>query len=100
MSFCLSVYAIKFLILVAIVFLSYTIGYFLTWKLYLPKYSDFFAFKAFTCRPCCTFHTNWLISTFISLCFMDWIMLSFGILFSFGIFILLYLDEKGLNVEE
>ena len=87
-------YALQFLVLIAINLLSLAVGYILTNKIYLPNYSDFFQFKPFRCQKCMTFHIDWIISTFVSLLFNNYIMLIFGLIFSFGLFILLYLDEK------
>ena len=86
--------AIKFLILVLCVFLSYTLGFIFTEteKYDLQQYR-IFDFQAFKCRQCLTFHINWVISTFISLLFNDWLMLIVGFVFSFLLYLGLKLDN-------
>ena len=79
--------AIKFIILIGLVLLAYVLGYIFTeTKLDLAQWR-LFQFKAFECRPCLSFHICWVLTTFVSLIYMDWIMLIVGIAFEFGLFI-------------
>ena len=86
--------AIKFILLVICVLLGYTLGYtFPETKYDLQKY-PIFDFEAFKCRQCLSFHISWVLSTFISLLFNDWIMLVVGIIFAFALFIGLKIDQN------
>lgn len=86
--------AIKFLILVLCVFLAYVLGYVFTeTKFDLQKYK-LFDFQVFKCRKCLSFHISWVLSTFISLLFVDFIMLGFGLIFAAFLFLGLHIDEK------
>lgn len=86
--------AIKFIILVICTLLAYTLGYILTETKYdLQKYK-LFDFQAFICRKCLSFHISWVLSTFISLLFVDFIMLGFGLIFAAFLFLGLHIDEK------
>lgn len=86
--------AIKFIILVICVLVAYTLGYIFTETKYdLQKY-QLFDFEAFKCRKCLSFHISWVLSTFISLLFGDFIMLVLGIIFAAFLFLGLHLDEK------
>lgn len=90
--------AIKFIILVGLTLLAYTLGYIFTeTKLDLAKWR-LFQFKAFECRPCLSFHICWVLTTFVSLIYMDWIMLIVGIAFAFGLFIGLKIDQKNKTI--
>ena len=90
--------AIKFIALVASIFLGYTLGYIFTETKYdLAKYR-FFQFKAFECRKCLSFHIAWVTSTIVSLLFNDWIMVAAGILAAFILFAGLLIDEKNRTV--
>ena len=87
--------AIKFIILVGLTLLAYVLGYIFTeTKLDLAKWR-LFQFKAFECRPCLSFHICWVLTTFVSLIYMDWIMLILGIAFAFVLFIGLKIDQKN-----
>lgn len=86
--------AIKFVLLVLSVFIGYTLGYIFTETKYRLARYDIFAFEAFECRKCLSFHIAWVTSTFIALLFKDWIMLAIGIAFAFVLFLGLYIDEK------
>ena len=90
---------IKFILLVGTVLLSYTLGWFFTEKYDLASKSPLFRFKAFECRPCLSFHFNWVISTCVSLLFGDWIMFVIGILFSFLLWAGLLIDEKEKTIK-
>ena len=91
--------AIKFIILIGLVLLAYVLGYIFTeTKLDLAKWR-LFQFKAFECRPCLSFHICWVLTTFVSLIYMDWIMLIVGIAFAFGLFIGLKIDQKNKTIE-
>ena len=86
--------AIKFILLVICVLFGYTLGYTFTETKYdLQKY-PIFDFEAFKCRQCLSSHISWVISTFISLLFNDWIMLVVGIIFAFALFIGLKIDQN------
>ena len=86
--------AIKFILLVICVLLGYTFGYVFTETKYdLQKY-PIFDFEAFKCRQCLSFHISWVLSTFISLLFNDWIMVIVGIIFAFALFIGLKIDQN------
>lgn len=86
--------AIKFLILVICVFVAYVLGYVFTETKYdLQKY-PLFDFQAFICRKCLSFHISWVLSTFISLLFGDFVMLGFGLIFAIFLFLGLHIDEK------
>lgn len=86
--------AIKFIILVICVLVAYTLGYIFTETKYdLQKY-QLFDFEGFKCRKCLSFHISWVLSTFISLLFVDFVMLGFGIIFSAFLFLGLHIDEK------
>lgn len=86
--------AIKFIILVICVLVAYTLGYIFTeTKCDLQRY-PLFDFEAFKCRKCLSFHISWVLSTFISLLFGDFIMLVLGIIFAAFLFLGLHLDEK------
>ena len=87
--------AIKFIILIGLVLLAYVLGYIFTeTKLDLAQWR-LFQFKAFECRPCLSFHICWVLTTFVSLIYMDWIMLIVGISFAFVLFIGLKIDQKN-----
>ena len=86
--------AVKFIILVLCVLVAYTLGYIFTETKYdLQKY-PLFDFEAFKCRKCLSFHISWVLSTFTSLLFNDWIMLVVGIIFAGFLFIGLKIDEN------
>lgn len=86
--------AIKFIILVICVLVAYTLGYIFTeTKFDLQRY-QLFDFQAFICRKCLSFHISWVLSTFISLLFVDFIMLVLGIIFAAFLFLGLHIDEK------
>lgn len=89
--------AIKFLILLACVFTGYTLGYLFTEKLNISKWG-LFDFEAFKCRSCLSFHISWVTSTFIALLFMDFKMLLVGIIFAFGLWLGLKVDQKRKTV--
>ena len=87
--------AIKFLILVLCVFVAYTLGYIFTETKYdLQKY-PLFDFQGFICRKCLSFHISWVLTTFISLLFVDFVMLGFGLIFAAFLFLGLHIDEKN-----
>lgn len=68
---------IKFILLLLCVFIAYVLGYIFTETKYdLQKY-PIFDFEAFKCRKCLSFHISWVLSTFISSLFNDWIMLRY-----------------------
>lgn len=90
---------VKFLILVGVVLVSYTAGWFFTTKYDLASKSSLFRFKAFECRPCLTFHFNWVISTAIGLLFGDCVMILIGVLFSFLLWSGLKIDEKEKTIK-
>lgn len=90
--------AIKFIILIGLVLLAYVLGYIFTeTKLDLAQWR-LFQFKAFECRPCLSFHICWVLTTFVSLIYMDWIMLIVGIAFAFGLFIGLKIDQNNKTI--
>lgn len=98
----MNIVAIEFILLVLSVFIGYVFGYVFTETKYnLSKYK-LFQFKAFECRPCLSFHISWVVSTFISLLFSDIIMLIFGIIFAFIMWIGLKVDQKSktMTIEE
>lgn len=86
--------AIKFILLVLCVLIAYTLGYVFTETEYdLQKY-PLFDFEAFKCRKCLSFHFSWVLSTFTSLLFNDWVMVIAGIIFASFLFIGLKIDEN------
>lgn len=86
--------AIKFLILVICVLVAYTLGYIFTETKYDLQRYKLFDFEGFKCRKCLSFHISWVLSTFISLLFVDFIMLVLGIIFAAFLFLGLHIDEK------
>jgi len=86
--------AIKFIILVICVLVAYTLGYIFTETKYDLQRYPLFDFEAFKCRKCLSFHISWVLSTFISLLFGDFIMLVLGIIFAAFLFLGLHIDEK------
>ena len=86
--------AIKFLILVICVLVAYTLGYIFTETKYDLQRYKLFDFEGFKCRKCLSFHISWVLSTFISLLFGDFIMLVLGIIFAAFLFLGLHIDEK------
>ena len=91
--------AIKFIILVGLTLLAYVLGYIFTeTKLDLARWK-LFQFKAFECRPCLSFHICWVLTTFVSLIYMDWKMLIVGIVFAFVLFIGLKIDQKNKTIK-
>ena len=94
--------AVKFLLLVTSVFIGYIFGYIFTETKYSLSNYRMFDFEAFKCRQCLSFHITWVTSTFISLLFEDWIMLSIGVVFAFILFIGLKIDQKNrtISIEE
>lgn len=93
--------AFKFILLVTSVFVGYFLGFFLTDTVDLSKYKAL-NFKAFTCRPCLSFHIAWVSSTITGLLMNDWIMVGVGIAFAFVLFIGLKMDEheRTITLEE
>ena len=91
--------AIKFIILVGLTLIAYVLGFIFTeTKLDLAQWR-LFQFKAFECRPCLSFHICWVLTTFASLIYMDWKMLIVGIVFAFGLFIGLKIDQKNKMIK-
>ena len=88
--------AIKFLILVICVLVAYTLGYVFTETKYDLQRYKLFDFQGFKCRNCLSFHISWVLSTFISLLFVDFIMLGFGLIFAAFLFLGLHIDEKRM----
>ena len=86
--------AIKFIILVICVLVAYTLGYVFTETKYDLQRYQLFDFEGFKCKKCLSFHISWVVSTFISLLFGDFIMLVLGIIFAAFLFLGLHLDEK------
>ena len=86
--------AIKFIILVICVLVAYTLGYIFTETKYDLQRYPLFDFEGLKCRKCLSFHISWVLSTFISLLFGDFIMLVFGIIFAAFLFLGLHIDEK------
>ena len=86
--------SIKFLILVICVLVAYTLGCVFTETKYDLQRYQLFDFEAFICRKCLSFHISWVLSTFISLLFVDFIMLGFGLIFAAFLFLGLHIDEK------
>lgn len=85
--------SVKFLLLVLCILVAYVLGYVFTeTKFDLQKW-EIFDFEMFKCRPCLTFHIGWVLTTFTSLFFNSWWMVITGVVFSFGMFILLKIDE-------
>lgn len=97
--FTFNLLVIKFIILIAIILFAYTMGWLFTIKYRIAEINTFFQFKAFECQKCLTFHISWILTCIISLCFMDFWMLGWGIFLCFGFFFLMYLDEKERFVE-
>ena len=65
-----------------VIFLAYTVGYYVVDVWDISTKHDLFKFTAFECRPCFTFHVAWVTSTAISLLFGAFVMLFIGILFA------------------
>lgn len=91
--------AIKFIILLLCTFIGYTLGYFFTEKFRLAKW-ELFQFTAFQCRPCLSFHISWVTSTLVALLFMDFKMLLVGIVFAFGLWLGLKVDQKNKTIKD
>lgn len=89
---------VKFLLLITSVFIGYFLGYFLTETKYKLSRFDVFKMTVWECRQCLSFHIAWVTSTFISLLFEDWIMLSIGVVFAFILFIGLKIDQKNHTI--
>ena len=86
---------IKFILLIICTAIAYILGYIFTETKYdLQKY-PIFDFEAFKCRKCLSFHISWVLNTFTSTLFNDWIMLVLGIIFSFFLFLGLKIDENN-----
>lgn len=94
-----SIYAIQFLILVGSTLLSYVLGWLLTEKYRIADINTLFQFKAFECRKCLSFHICWVLNTFLSLCFNNYVMLVFGIIFAIFLYLGLYFDEKSRFID-
>lgn len=92
--------AIKFIILVICTLTAYTLGYIFTETKYDLQQYPIFDFEAFKCRKCLSFHISWVLSTFISLLFNDWVMLVVGIIFAFALFIGLKIDENNRMIKD
>lgn len=73
------------------------LGYFLTQndRLSLPSMSKYLDRKPFNCRPCFTFHLLWIVYTFVAILEHSWFFFTIGIIFSFAIFGVLYLEDKN-----
>lgn len=84
---------LKFLILVGVVLIAYTLGWFLTERVRLASL-PLFDFEAFRCRKCLSFHISWVLSAAIALLFPDFIMMGVGFVFAGFLFLGLYIDEK------
>lgn len=93
---------VKFLILILVIFLAYTVGYYVVDVWYISTKHDLFKFTAFECRPCFTFHVAWVTSTAISLLFCDFVMLFIGILFALMTYLGLKKDveNKTIKIED
>ena len=93
---------VKFLILVLVIFLAYTIGYYVVDVWDISSKHGLFKFTAFECRPCFTFHVAWVTSTAISLLFGDFVMLFIGILFALMTYLGLKHDveTKTIKIED
>ena len=90
---------IKFLILVLVIFLAYTIGYYVVDVCDISSKHGLFKFTAFECRPCFTFHISWVTSTAISLLFGDFVMLLIGILFALMTYLGLKHDVENKTIK-
>ena len=90
--------AVKFLLLILSVFLGYFLGYFFTETKYRLARYDVFRMMVWECRKCLSFHISWVVSTTISLLFVDWYMLIIGVVFAFMLFIGLKIDQKNKTV--
>lgn len=93
--------AFKFILLITSVLTGYFLGFFLTDTVDLSKCKAL-DFKAFTCRPCLSFHIAWVSSTITGLLMDDWWMVAIGIGFAFVLFVGLNIDqkEKTITLEE
>ena len=89
--------AFKFILLITSVLIGYFLGFFLTDTVDLSKYKAL-NFKAFTCRPCLSFHIAWVSSTITGLLMDDWIMVGVGIAFAFVLFVGLRIDQKEKTI--
>ena len=90
---------IKFLILVLVIFLAYTIGYYVVDVWDISSKHGLLKFTAFECRPCFTFHVAWVTSTAISLLFGDFVMLFIGILFALMTYLGLKKDVENKTIK-
>lgn len=90
---------IKFLILILVIFLAYTVGYYAVDVWDISSKHGLFKFTAFECRPCLTFHVSWVTSTAISLLFCDFVMLFIGILFALMTYIGLKKDVENKTIK-
>ena len=82
-----------------VIFLAYTIGYYVVDVLDISTKHDLFKFTAFECRPCFTFHVAWVTSTAISLLFGDFMMLFIGILFALLTYIGMKKDIENKTIK-
>lgn len=89
--------ALKFILLILLTFLGYTFGFYITEKLRPAERWKLFDFKAFRCRPCCSFHCTWVLTTFAGLLMADWIFVALGFLWAGVLFAGLKIDEKNKN---
>jgi len=90
--------AIKFILLVLSVLVAYALGYYFTEEYRLADKHPLFNFQAFECRQCLSFHISWVTSTFISLLFGDWIMVTVGVFFAFMLYLGLRIDQKRKTI--
>lgn len=61
----------------------------------LPMYDKLLDRKPFNCRPCLTFHLSWITTTLMALAFNSAPIFVLGIIYSFVVFIILYLIDKN-----
>ena len=90
---------IKFLILILVIFIAYTVGYYVVDVWDISSKHGLFKFTAFECRPCFTFHVAWVTSTAISLLFCDFVMLFIGILFALMTYLGLKKDVENKTIK-
>ncbi len=61
----------------------------------LTQFSKKFNRKPFNCKPCLTFHLLWILYTIVAVIISSWLVWAIGLIFSFAIFGVLYLDNKS-----
>ena len=82
-----------------VIFLAYTVGYYVVDVWDISTKHDLFKFTAFECRPCLTFHMAWVTSTDISLLFGALMMLFIGRLLALLTYIGMKKDVENKTIK-